>query len=397
MTTIIIAMISGALIALGAVSIWRDLTRSRGAKSAAAAQPIAAPAPSRALAAPTAVAAPQRRASPPANVIASVPVPAARSNRLDNGLDTGLDTHPREVPPPPLAAAMTPVPYRAAPPPVGTLQDLAQAIGGIASELDDNGPEFARVPSVEAGWHGMAAAVDAAIGRINSVLGPVHLNIGAAGEAGWSYKNRGFGVYRRIRLHDPSIAWMRIELTGDRKLSLKLRAHRQDQALMNEAVQVPIDALSDIGVIDAVALCIKPAAQYAAWIVPQAEADREASAALWAEVDGAAQAALQMTNGALSQAGAALVALAAPAYEPATHRYRWPLSVNVDGTTVALMVLERQTEALEISVGVADVARLDLGRRRRLAVGDLTPHALAEQMASSAWPSIADARQRVGV
>ncbi len=388
MTTIIMAMISGALIALGAASIWRDLARSRRAKGATSPAPVAATDPVRAMVVPVAGSTPARRALPSQTLLVSGQTPAATLTRLD--------TSPRETPPPPLAAGMAPVPYRAGPPPVGTLQDLTQTIGGIASELDDSGPEFARVPSVEAGWHVIAATVDAAVNRINAVLVPVHLGIGAAGEPGWSYKNRGFGVYRRIRLNEPSIAWMRIELTGDRKLSLKLRAHRQEQALMNDAVHVPADALTDIAVIDAVALCIKPAAQYAAWIAPRADADRDASAALWAEIDGAAQAALQMTNGALRQAGATLVPLARPAFEPATHRFRWPLSVNVDGTTVALMVLERQSEALEISVGVADVARLDLGRRHRLSVDGITPHALAEHMASSAWPSIADARAGVG-
>jgi hypothetical protein len=291
---------------------------------------------------------------------------------------------------------MAPVPYKAAPPPLSTFQDLTATIGGITQDLDDTGPEYPRVPAVEVGWHAIAHKIEAAVARINGVIAPVHLAIGAAGEAGWSYKNYGFGVYRRIRLHEPSIAWLRIELTGDRKLSLKLRAHRQEQALMNEAVLVPADALDDIAAIDAVALCIKPAAQYAAWIVPRAEADREASAALWAEIDGAANAALHMTNGALQQAGATIVPLAQPAFEPATLHYRWPLSVNVNGATVALMILERQSEAIEISVGVPDPQRNDLGRRRRITVETLTPHALAEHMASSAWPSIADARQYAG-
>ena len=376
MTSIVIAMISGALIALGAAAIWRDLAGGRGR--------VAGPSRPRGVVKPVPSALPMPQpasAKPllPRAVIAATTVP--------------VDSSPRQPSPPPLAVAMAPVPFTTHVPTVNTLQDLTQTIGGIASESDDNGPEYARVPSVETGWSGIALMLDMAVSRVNAVLEPVALGIGAAGVPGWSYKNRGFGVYRRIRLNDPSIAWLRVELTGDRQLSLKLRAHRPEQALMNRAVLVPIDGLSDRAVTDAVALCVKPAAQYAAWTVPKAEVDRDAGAALWAEVEHVANAALMMTNSALNQAGAMLVPLALPAYEPAVHCFRWPLSITVDGARVALMVLQRQAEAIEILVGVADARRRDLGDRRTIAVDGLTPHALAEQMASSAWPAIADASQ----
>jgi hypothetical protein len=60
---------------------------------------------------------------------------------------------------------------------------------------------------------------------------------------------------------------------------------------------------------------------------------------------------------------------------------------------VARMLVERIGEEIEIAVGVADARLADLARRQRLAVKGMTTHALAELIASSAWPVIAHFRE----
>ncbi len=57
------------------------------------------------------------------------------------------------------------------------------------------------------------------------------------------------------------------------------------------------------------------------------------------------------------------------------------------------MLVERIGDEIEIAVGVPDARLADLGRRQRLAVKGLTTHALAELIASSAWPAIAHFRE----
>jgi hypothetical protein len=291
---------------------------------------------------------------------------------------------------------MAPVPYAPASTPTPILSDLNHLIAGIMSEVDDTGPEFERAPAVESGWHALSAQFDTVAARVNQVIGQVNLLIGPAGEATWSYRNRGFGHYRRLRLNDPSIAWLRIELTGDRHVAFRLRAHRLEQALINATVEVPIDALNDVALTDALARCVKPAAQYAAWVTPKAEADRDHSAALWAEIAESTHSALQITNKAFRQVGAMLVPLAVPAYEPTVHRHRWPLSINVDGISTGLMLIERQPDLLEITTRAIDQPQTGLAGRRHVQVLGLTAHFLAENMAAAAWPAIAATRQSAG-
>jgi len=65
------------------------------------------------------------------------------------------------------------------------------------------------------------------------------------------------------------------------------------------------------------------------------------------------------------------------------------LCVEVDTSDVARMQIERLPHEIEVAVGVRDVQMIDLGRRRRIPVAGMTTHALAELIASCAWPAIA--------
>ena len=99
-------------------------------------------------------------------------------------------------------------------------------------------------------------------------------------------------------------------------------------------------------------------------------------------------AALEATNGALAQAGARLIPLAPAAWEAELRRYRMTLSVEVNGDDVARMHIERHPHEMEVAVGVREPQLIDLGRRRRVPVEGMTIHALAELIASCAWPAI---------
>ena len=45
----------------------------------------------------------------------------------------------------------------------------------------------------------------AGVDKVNAVLAPVRLSISASGEPSWSYKNRGYGAYRRVLLQGESV------------------------------------------------------------------------------------------------------------------------------------------------------------------------------------------------
>jgi hypothetical protein len=109
-------------------------------------------------------------------------------------------------------------------------------------------------------------------------------------------------------------------------------------------------------------------------------------------------AALSATNGALAQAGTRLIELAPAARKQDLHPHLMALSVEVHGAAVALMHIERLPHELEVAVGLPEPQLAGLNRRRRIPVNGMTVHALAELIASCAWPAIArfkDAPRRV--
>ncbi len=103
--------------------------------------------------------------------------------------------------------------------------------------------------------------------------------------------------------------------------------------------------------------------------------------------------ALKAGNGALAQAGARLLPLTTPAWDPELRHHRMTVAVEVFGDDVARMHIDRLAEEMEVAVGVPDAHLADLGRRRRIAVEGMTTHALAELIASCAWPSIEHHRE----
>ena len=137
--------------------------------------------------------------------------------------------------------------------------------------------------------------------------------------------------------------------------------------------------------------CVQPAALYAAH--QMRDSDQEASEQAWEGVAALVAAALKATNGVLAQTGAQLIALAQAAWESELRRHRMALSVEVNGDDVARMHIERLPHEMEVAVGVREPQLAALARRRRVPVDGMTIHALAELIASCAWPAIARFRE----
>jgi hypothetical protein len=252
-------------------------------------------------------------------------------------------------------------------------------------------PDQKRVPELEQQWVALSPALEAGIRQVEAVLQPLQVSIGDPGNARWSFKNRGFGAHRRILLNGDSVAWLRLEVAHDLQLHARIRAHKDEMAIINGESAVPAENLAAARAGDLLSQCLKPLAAYVANAGDLPE--RRAGEKAWREVDTIVAAALQATNGALAQAGAKIVPLGPAAWEAETRRYRAVLSIDVNGTDVARMHIERLPHELEVAVGVRDARMLDLGRRRRIPMQGMTIHALAELMAGCAWPAIARFRE----
>jgi hypothetical protein len=292
-------------------------------------------------------------------------------------------------------ARTVPEPVRSAvrtAPPTANLDQLRQAVGGIAIDGEADG-ERPRLPVLEAQWSALQLDLEEGVTRVNAVLQPLHLSVGASGEPTWSYKNKGFGAYRRLLIGEESVAWLRVELSSDGELYANVKAHKDERAELNGVAHAPSAGLDAKRIGDLLSECLKPAVSVAAGLEPTPENEEAASGRAWKGVEAVITASLRATNGALAQAAARLVPLAPVAWQTDSRRHRLTLSVEVGGSDVARMHIERLAQEIEVSVGVRDARLIDLGRRRRISVDGLTTHALAELIAGCAWPSIARVRE----
>jgi len=281
----------------------------------------------------------------------------------------------------PTAAARAGVRARAAP------RDGASA---PAAQIKQSGVDPSRQSArlaLERQWSALQPAMTSAVARTNTLIASARLFIGPAGEPVWSYKNRGYGVHRRLLMEGESVAWLRLELLAEGRLSANVKAHRDDGAGLNASAEMAAVGLDGERVGALLLDCLAPATAFAAHHAEISEV--EASKRAWESVNGMIAAALSATNGALAQAGARLIELAPAAWENELRRYRMALSVEVNGDDVARMHIERLPHELEVAVGVREPQFAALGRRRRIPVDGMTIHALAELIASCAWPAIA--------
>ena len=401
MTTALYLIISGVLIGAGISIVWRDMQRRRrgtfvsqrdtrrGAEPdveitiAHAAAPEAEIAIARLLEPDVETTIPHR-AEPelPPYAVPPPPTPTP-SPRTSRGEGRG-EGQPRTAA---LAAAPHPNPL----PTEEWGEGTAAAVRKLAVGNDADQPRPGARLAIEQQWSTLQPAIAAGVERTNAVLAAVRLFIGPVGEPSWSYKNKGYGAYRRLLMAGESVAWLRLELLVDGQLRASVKAHKEDRATVNAVADVPAAGLDVDSASHLFSQCVQPAALYAAH--QMRDSDQVASEQAWEGVAALVAAALKATNGVLAQTGAQLIALAPAAWESELRRHRMALSVEVNGDDVARMHIERLPYEMEVAVGVREPQLADLGRRRRIPVDGMTIHALAELIASCAWPAIARFRE----
>jgi hypothetical protein len=266
-----------------------------------------------------------------------------------------------------------------------------------AATADPPSPEREAMGAVEQQWSNLEPVISAGVAQVNTILSAAILTLGAQGKASWSYKNRGYGAYRRLLMGEESLGWVRIELAQDGTLLVDIKAHKDAWASINGKASAPAEGITRTAVSDLLSGCLKPAAARAVQSAGNGEAHvATAGDAPWQDVDALVAAALRAANGALSQTGAKLRALAPAEWDPLLRRHRMTLAVEVDAAEVARMQIERLPHEMEVAVGVRDTQMLGLGRRRRIPIEGMTIHSLAELIAGCAWPAIARFRDVQG-
>src|SRR5262245_16011619 len=324
MTTTLLLLLSGALIAAGVGLIWRDIRKQRR-------DPFV--------------------------------VPHDRETRSGEDADVEITAIARHRP--------------------GAADSGARAIPLPASD----GSEDAAVR-----WAKLQPVLGEAVEQVNAVLARAGLSVGPAGEPSWSM-NKGYGSYRRILVGGESLAWLRLELDAGGQLHAGVKAHKEDLAAINTGSSMPAAGVSTARASDLLSECLKPAASLALQAAGGGNTERWASETAWKAVDPIVTAALLADNGALAQVGARFVTVGAPAWVPDVNRHRLTVGIEVFDRDVARMLVERVGEEIEVAVGLPDAGLAELGRRLRIPLQGLTTHALAELIASCAWPTIAHFRE----
>lgn len=266
-----------------------------------------------------------------------------------------------------------------------------------AAATESPSPEREALAAVEQQWAILEPVISAGVAQVNTILSAAVLTLGAQGKASWSYKNRGYGAYRRLLMGEESLGWVRVELAQDGTLLVDIKAHKDAWASINGKASTPAEGITRTAVSDLLSGCLKPAAARAAQSGVNGEAHAAAAGdAPWQDVDALVAAALRAANGALAQTGARLRALAPAEWDPLLRRHRMTLAVEVDAAEVARMQIERLPHEMEVAVGVREAQMAGLGRRRRIPLGGMSIHALAELMAGCAWPVIARVKDARG-
>ncbi|HEX5999391.1 MAG TPA: hypothetical protein VFZ16_08330 [Hyphomicrobiaceae bacterium] len=263
------------------------------------------------------------------------------------------------------------------------------AAGGEAPSLVEVGKE----PEPAAQWAAIQPVLSAAVERVNGVLAGANVTIGASGEPSRSLMKRGYGVHRRILVSGESVAWLRIELDGNGELQASIKAHKDEHAALNTSASTTALSLNVERASDLFSRCLKPVAGFAMRSAHGGRTEQWASEMAWKEIAPLLGDALRAANGALAQAATRFTPLGAPAWSQDVQRHRLSIAIEVLGSDAARMLIERIDNDIEIAVGLPEAHLAHLGRRHRIPLAGLTTHALAEQIASCAWPTIAHFRE----
>jgi hypothetical protein len=268
----------------------------------------------------------------------------------------------------------------------------------VEAGTGQDGPQApGHAPEPAARWAALRPVLDAAVERVNGVLAGAGVTIGTPGEPRWSLMKRGFGVHRRLLIGADSVGWLRLELDANGQIQASVKAHKDDLAAVNASASASAGGLDVARATELLSGVLKLAAAYAVRGAAGASMGPEqwASGADWRAIDGIVAAALRAANGAFAEAGARFLPLGPPTWAADVQRHRLAVKIEVLGVDAARLHIERVAGEIEVAVGVADARLATLGRRERLPVMGLTTHALAELIASCAWPAIAHVRERL--
>lgn len=331
-------------------------------------------------------------------------------------------------------------------PPLG-VRGLMDVVLGVLDDSGDFGEPMTRTSTIEARWRQVAPQLEVATIPLNELLSSVALVIAPQGEMGWSPRNQGFGVYRRLQLAGQSIAWLRTEVQHDGSVMFKVRAQARGQTMLNRQRHCTEWPLTETMAANELATVLQPIAEYAAWLqtepqvaseklrrlvtggvasssasqnlqeqpttvqrpalsagrvaaqprieVPQQHSWRTVKTVPLPAHPRPAQvlidAAIGLVNGAFVEVGASLVlrdSRDAPSGQvsvPGQHAYH----IMVQARSVGLVVIAETPTQIDISVGVSDPALLGLAKHQTVTMPQSYAYALAEAIATCVWPSIA--------
>ena len=152
----------------------------------------------------------------------------------------------------------------------GTEADGSPATGHAAAVIARPAPSAAAragqggLVMVEQQWSALQAAIASGVEDTNTALAQARLFIATPGEPSWSYKNKGYGAYRRLLLAGESLGWLRLELGNEGQLRASFKAHKDDRAAINASADIGADGLTATRAGDLLLRCLEPAASYAA-------------------------------------------------------------------------------------------------------------------------------------
>ena len=311
----------------------------------------------------------------------------------------------------------------AAPPQEHEREDLSTATA----------PGRPRLQLLEHQWPQLRPEIEAAVASVNQSMASLSLIVGPPGEANWSLHNQGYGDYRRVQVAGESLGWLRLEVGADLAVTARLRAHDAERNAINRDVVAPARRV-DSQLTQTVTECLKGAFDYAVWRHSNSVKNEAPPTTVRVQPHAPAQQVAPMQQGVPVQRTATVPAMYAapiPAAMPSpaaamidasvtlvnkafaevgaelrsTDQRRGPttafadraLSVSVRGVAVALMLIEPRADRIDISVGVSDMANFQAARRVSQPMSGLTVHALAEAIATNAWPAIAAASSQAAV
>ncbi len=308
----------------------------------------------------------------------------------------------------------------------------AHGQGSASPDAADGQAQTARrLPSLERQWPRLAPEINRAVVSVNQTMGPLALAVGSPGEATWSLHNEGFGCYRRVLIDNASVGWLRLEIGSDLRLTARFRSHDAEHANVNRDSVAP-SRRTENQLAQTLTESLAGVFEYAVWrhsniirndgapqpppvtapavVAAIATAPRTVRTttieprsargdtlpapppprvtALGSPAAALVDAAIALVNQAFADAGAQLH----PAESHPAQGSGAPdraLSIVARGVPVGLMLIEPRADRIEISVGVADPANLQAARRQSQPMTGLTVHALAEAIATNAWPAIA--------